>query len=64
MAWKVGDVQEIDTGINGFSGPGFVLQQDGKSPSLTMVFHDQKAAQAGRDAFQSIIDTAAVIIAK
>ena len=62
MAWKAGRIQQIDTGINGFSGPGFVIQQDGRSPSLTIVFHNEKEAEVGREAFQSILDKAAVIV--
>jgi hypothetical protein len=64
MPWKVGNVQEIQTDINGFSGPGFVLQQEGHSPSLTMIFQDHKAATAARTAFVSIVDKAAVIVGK
>jgi hypothetical protein len=64
MGWKLGEVQHIATDINGFSGPGFVLQQDGRSPSITMVFHDKKAASEARIAFTSILDKAAVIISK
>jgi hypothetical protein len=45
-----------------FSGPGFVLQQDGRSPSVTMVFHDDDAASEARTALESIVDKAAVII--
>jgi nitrogen regulatory protein PII-like uncharacterized protein len=62
MGWKVGKVMDITTGINGFSGPGFVLQQDGRSPSVTMVFHDDEAASEARTALESIVDKAAVII--
>jgi hypothetical protein len=62
MGWKVGKVQEVDTGLNGFSGPGFVLQQDGRSPSLTIVFHDQKTADESREKFEEIIDSAAVVL--
>jgi hypothetical protein len=62
MAWKVGKVQQIATSINGFSGPGFVLQQDGRSPSVTMVFHDYKTASETRTALEAIVDKAGVII--
>jgi hypothetical protein len=62
MGWKVGKVQHIGTGINGFSGPGFALQQDGRSPSVTMVFHDNEAASKARTALESIVDKAAAII--
>ncbi|KAA0076126.1 hypothetical protein [Tardiphaga sp. P9-11] len=61
MAWKLGDVQQINTGLNGFTGPGFVLQQEGRSPSMTMVFHDQRTAEESRVAFSAILDKAAVI---
>jgi hypothetical protein len=64
MAWKLGEVQDINTDINGFSGPGFVLQQEGRSPSLTMVFHDRKSAAEARVAFDLILDKAAVIIGR
>jgi hypothetical protein len=62
MAWKLGAIQDIDTGLNGFVGPGFVLQQEGKSPSLTMVFGDRRTAEQCRVQFEGVLDKAAAII--
>ena len=59
MAWKLGEVQTIDTGLNGFSGPGFVIQQEGRSPSLTFVFNDERVARKARDVFEREILSAA-----
>ena len=60
-AWKVGDVQ--NTFVADTHGPGFVLQQEGRSPSLTLIFKDEKTAKRARKKFQEIIDSSDAILA-
>jgi hypothetical protein len=60
-AWKVGEVQDITTLSDG-DGPGFVLQQEGRSPSLTLVFKDKRTAEHARKKFQEIVDSSMLIV--
>ena len=48
--WKVGDVQ--NTFVADTHGPGFVLQQEGRSPSLTLIFKDEKTAKRRAKSFK------------
>ena len=60
MTWKVGNVQDIDLG--GFiPSPGFTIQQDGRSPSLTIIFEDLKTAEQCASSMREIIDKATAI---
>jgi hypothetical protein len=60
MAWKVGNVQ-MTQAMNFPAQPGFNLQQDGHSPSLTLIFSDEKTAKDARKMMQEIVDKAAAI---
>lgn len=62
MGWKVGQVAQVMTRLNNFSGPGFSLQMDGRSPTVTFVFHDEAAAARAHKALEAIVDEAAAII--
>ena len=59
MSWRVGDVQ--DTAIGPHTGPGFNLAQDGRSPTLSLLFEDPKTANECADLMQKIIDKASAI---
>ena len=59
--WKVGDVQNAF--VADTHGPGFVLQQEGRPPSLTLIFKDEKTAKRARKKFQEIIDSSDAILA-
>jgi hypothetical protein len=54
MAWKVGNVQDIDLG--GFiPSPGFTIQQDDQPPVLTITFEDLKTAERCASSMREII---------
>ena len=56
MAWIVGNVQT--TTIGSVTGPGFTVQEEGRSPTLTLVFHDEQVAEESAEAMQRILDEA------
>jgi hypothetical protein len=60
MTWLISEVQDIDI-ARGLSGPGFVVQEQGRSPSLSIIFEDRKTAAEMRTAMQRIIDKASAI---
>ena len=45
MIWRVGKVENIDIGSGFIPSPGFTIQQDGRPPSLTIIFEDLKTAE-------------------
>lgn len=59
MSWKIGDVQSVQIGPH--AGPGFTLGEHGKSPSLTLLFSDQKTAQECAALMEKILDKASGI---
>jgi hypothetical protein len=61
MIWRVGKVQGIDIGQDFIPSPGFTIQQDGRSPSLTMTFEDLKTAEQCASSMREIIDKATAI---
>src|SRR5262249_10256838 len=61
MIWRVGKVENIDMGSGFIPSPGFTIQQDGRSPSLTIIFEDLKTAEQCASAMREIIDKATAI---
>src|SRR6266849_395729 len=51
-------VATIDIGSGFISSPGFTIQQDGRSPSLTIIFEDLKTAEQCASSMREIIDKA------
>ena len=62
MVWRVGKVQDIDTGPGFIPSPGFTIQQDDRPPSLTIIFEDLKTAEQCASSMREIIDKATEII--
>ena len=60
MAWSVGKVQSISMGQDPVL-PGFTIQQDGRSPSLTIIFDDEATARECAELMESIVDQAFAI---
>jgi hypothetical protein len=59
MAWIVGNVEDsifLEEGLP--SRPGFVIQQEDSSPTLTLVFEDKKTAEDCASAMKRIFDKA------
>ena len=56
-------LQGSDTFVADTHGPGFVLEQEGGSPLLTLIFKDEKTAKRARKKFQEIIDSSDAILA-
>jgi hypothetical protein len=61
MAWSVGKIQDTVIGQGFPAQPGFVIQQDGRSPSLTITFENRKTAEECAALMQTIIDKAAAM---
>jgi hypothetical protein len=61
MIWRVGKVENIDMGPGFIPSPGFTVQQDGRSPALTIIFEDLKTAEQCASAMREIIDKATAI---
>lgn len=61
MAWKLTEVAQIQI-PTGDVMPGFNLQQDGHSPTITFVFENSAKASASRDAMLDILDNCAAIV--
>jgi hypothetical protein len=45
MIWRVGKVQDFDLGGGFIPSPGFTIQQEGRAPTLTLIFEDLKTAE-------------------
>jgi hypothetical protein len=58
MAWIVGGVQDVSLEHDLPTCPGFVIQEEGSSPTLTLVFEDQKTAEDCANAMKRIFDKA------
>jgi hypothetical protein len=58
MAWIVGSVQDVSLEDDLPTCPGFVIQEEGSSPTLTLVFEDQKTAEDCANAMKRIFDKA------
>src|SRR5262250_2109005 len=61
MIWRVGKVENIDMGSGFIPSPGFTVQQDGRSPALTIIFEDLKTAEQCASSMREIIDKATAI---
>jgi hypothetical protein len=61
MIWRVGKVENIDIGSGFIPSPGFTIQQDGRSASLTIIFEDLKTAEQCASSMREIIDKATAI---
>jgi hypothetical protein len=60
MIWRVGKVENIDLG-DGFTSPGFTIQQEGRAPALTLIFEDLKTAEQCASAMREIVDKTTAI---
>jgi hypothetical protein len=58
MAWIVSTVQSICLEDGLPDCPGFVIQEEGSSPTLTLVFEDQKTAEDCANAMKRVFDKA------
>jgi hypothetical protein len=45
MAWRISEIQDIEIARGIPVSPGFVKQQEGRSPSLTITFENRKTAE-------------------
>jgi hypothetical protein len=61
MAWIVSTVQSISLAEGLPDRPGFFIEQQGSSPTLTVVFEDRKTADECATAMKLIFDKAAGI---
>jgi hypothetical protein len=61
MPWKLTEVADIQI-PTGHIMPGFNLQQEGHSPSISFVFENRQKAESGRDAMQDLLDDCAAIV--
>src|SRR5215510_12792029 len=61
MILRVGKVENIDMGSGFIPSPGFTIQQDGRSPALTIIFEDLKTAEQCASSMREIIDKATAI---
>ena len=64
MAWKVGNVQDIDLGPGFIPSPGFTIQEDDQPPVLTITFEDLKTAEQCASSMREIIAKATEIIGR
>jgi hypothetical protein len=64
MAWSVSTVEDIDIGEGFIPSPGFTIQEDGRSPSLIMLFEDLKTAEQCASAMRQIINKATEIVGR
>jgi hypothetical protein len=55
MDWKVGDVQTT------LDGPGFVVQRNGRAPSLILAFEDKATADRCAKLMRAIVAEAKMI---
>jgi hypothetical protein len=61
MIWRVGKVQDFDLGGGFIPSPGFTIQQEGRAPSLTLIFEDLKTAEQCASAMREIVDKTTAI---
>ena len=58
MTWTIGSVQNVSLEDSLPARPGFVIQHEGSSPILTLVFEDQKTAQECANSMKHLFDKA------
>ena len=61
MPWKLTEVAQIRI-PTGDVMPGFNLQQEGRSPSISFVFENEQKAEKARDTMLGILDTCSAIV--
>jgi hypothetical protein len=54
MAWIINKVQDVSLEDTLPIRPGFVIQEEGSSPTLTLVFEDRKTAEECAKAMEHI----------
>jgi hypothetical protein len=64
MVWRVGKVQDLNTGAGFIPSPGFTVQQDDQPPLLTILFEDLKTAEQCASSMREIIDKATEIVGR
>jgi hypothetical protein len=57
-AWIIGNVQDVSLEDSLPICPGFVIQEEGSSPTLTLVFEDQKTAEDCANAMKRVFEKA------
>jgi hypothetical protein len=60
--WRVGPVQTVAGGSEGFSGHGFVLYDGSARPCVTFGYLTQKDAEAGREHLQEVLANAKSVV--
>ena len=58
MAWITSKVDDVSLDDTLPTCPGFVIQEEGSSPTLTLVFEDRKTAEDCANAMKRILDRA------
>ncbi len=61
MPWKITNIAEISA-PTGDIMPGFNLQQEGRSPSVSFLFENEQKAEEARDAMLDVLDLCAAIV--
>ena len=64
MAWSVSRVEDMIIGQGFIPSPGFTIQEDGRPPSLTVIFEDLKTAEQCASAMRQIINKATEIVGR
>jgi len=64
MGWNVSRVAEIAIQQGFIPSPGFTVQEDGRPPSLTLLFEDLKTAEQCASAMREIIHKATEIVGR
>ena len=64
MAWSVSRVEDMIIGEGVIPSPGFTIQEDGRPPSLTVIFEDLKTAEQCASAMRQIINKAMEIVGR
>lgn len=60
MAWHLSEVRQTQV-ANFETRPGFSLQQEGRSPSLTLVFDEERKAHTAREMMQQAISLSSAV---
>jgi hypothetical protein len=64
MGWSVSSVQEIAIGEGFIPSPGFTVQEDGRPPSLTLIFEDLKTAEQCASSMREIFRKATEVVGR
>jgi hypothetical protein len=64
MGWNVSRVAEIAIRQGFIPSPGFTVQEDGRPPSLTLLFEDLKTAEQCASAMAEIIHKTTEIVGR